>query len=273
MRGTESPRAVGVQEEWLAEATERYRSRCPGLTDVSSRALKAAKISAVLREFHGDDTSRMTCLDLGCGSGAVAAHLAAHFGTVVACDLDAEAVSFARAEHARPNVAHLVADAARVPLGDESCDVVVCAHVYEHVSSAEALVAEIHRVLKPDGVCFFSGPNALGLYEPHLRLWLVHWLPRPATNALLRLVGRAPYRERLRTRWGLARLLSQFDRQDLNPVLVEQARRFHTHGEPGMRLARLLPSALRRPLLALLAPSFNLLLRPKKRLPALPREA
>jgi SAM-dependent methyltransferase len=248
----------------VISAPREYQRAQPVLTDHDSRATKAAKVLAALRAFDGRAPTTLTCLDLGCGSGIIAAELAGHFGRVVACDLDVNGVAYGRDHFPRPNLDHLVADATRVPLAAHSCDVVLCMHVYEHVDGVERLFAEIRRVLKPGGVCLLSGPNRLRPYEPHLKLWLVHWLPRPLTDALLRWLRRGPYQETLRTRRGLMRLLRDFEVVDLNPRLVAEPERFHTLGEPGMRLARTLPAPLREPLLALFAPSFNLLLRVRR---------
>jgi SAM-dependent methyltransferase len=245
----------------MLSAPLEYEAAQPVLSDLESRAKRAAKVLAALALFDRRDSATLTCLDLGCGSGIIAQRLAERFGRVVACDLDPAGVAYGRARFGRANLDHLVADATELPLAAHSCDVVLCMHVYEHVASAERLVAEIRRVLRPGGLCFLSGPNRLRPYEPHLRLWFVHWLPRPLTDALLAVLGRGPYGERPRTRRGLLRLLRDFEVVDLNPRLVAEPERFHTAGEPGLRLARALPRPLREPLLAWFAPSFNLLLR------------
>jgi SAM-dependent methyltransferase len=245
----------------LSSIAERYRRSWPRLVDEASRADKAGKVLAALAAYDGRDLASATCVDVGCGAGIIAAHLAGRLGRVVACDLDPDGVAFARERVARPNLTYLVADATRLPLADGAADVAICMHVYEHVGDAERLAVEIRRVLRPGGVCFFSGPNRLRVFEPHLRLPFIHWLPRPVVDAILRRLGRPRYEESLRTRWGLARLLRSFEIVDLNLALVRDPARFHTGREPGIQLARQLPDALLVPLLALFAPSFNLLLR------------
>ncbi len=46
------------------------------------------------------------------------------------------------------------ADAARLPFFDDQVDVLVCGGTYNELSDPEAVLQEMNRVLKPDGVCF-----------------------------------------------------------------------------------------------------------------------
>ncbi|HLG51857.1 MAG TPA: class I SAM-dependent methyltransferase [Chloroflexota bacterium] len=263
MPGVESrltdPAAVVPMEQ---AAIQRYQRDHPVLTDERSRSEKAARILAVLREIAGRDTQGLIGLDLGCGGGIIAARLAPHFRWMFACDLDPDGVRFARSKFPRPNLTYFVADATEIPMADGSCDVVICTHVYEHVASAERLVAEIRRVLKHGGLCFFSGPNRLAPYEPHLHTFFLHWFPRWFTNAILRLIRRPQYEELPRGPWSLKRLLQihGFEIRDVSEELVRQPDRFHATSEPGIQLARFVPPFLLRPILRLFIPSFNLLL-------------
>ena len=62
----------------------------------------------------------------------------------------------------------VLADAACLPFGSDSMDVVVSFETIEHVRDAAALVAEIRRVLKPGGRLVLSTPNrAFGPVERH----------------------------------------------------------------------------------------------------------
>ncbi|WP_404383278.1 methyltransferase domain-containing protein [Caenispirillum salinarum] len=56
-----------------------------------------------------------------------------------------------------PN-AHYVCDAHQLPFADGSFDMVVCCSVLEHVLEPHACVAEIHRVLRPDGLVYAVTP-------------------------------------------------------------------------------------------------------------------
>jgi SAM-dependent methyltransferase len=51
-----------------------------------------------------------------------------------------------------------VADAHEIPLASASVDAVVVQAVLEHVIDADRVVAEIHRVLRPDGLVYAETP-------------------------------------------------------------------------------------------------------------------
>jgi len=62
----------------------------------------------------------------------------------------------------------LIADITRLPIKDNSADVVICEFVLEHVKNPKAVIDEVHRVLKPGGLvyivvpfvlCFHSSPD------------------------------------------------------------------------------------------------------------------
>jgi len=50
------------------------------------------------------------------------------------------------------------ADITALPLGDESFDLVLCSHVLEHVQDDAAALAELRRILRPDGVAIIQVP-------------------------------------------------------------------------------------------------------------------
>jgi len=63
-----------------------------------------------------------------------------------------------------PNI-HFVADAHDIPLADGCCDGVVVQAVLEHVLEPERVVAEIWRVLRPDGVVYAETPFMQQVHE------------------------------------------------------------------------------------------------------------
>ena len=155
--------------------------------DLLSRAEKAEKIWSILdaeRELRGT-----TVLEIGVGSGAIAARLAEAVGPSGAVwgvdirDLRVVTESFR----------FVVVDDTSLPFSDRSFDVVVSNHVLEHVGRRpEQLVhlREIARVLRDDGVAYLATPNRWSLVEPHYHLPLLSWLPVPARGPYVRLTRR-----------------------------------------------------------------------------------
>ena len=99
-------------------------------------------------------------LDAGCGVGYGTAHLARVAERVVGVDVSDDAVSYAVAHYAGPNVEFLAADVLELPFADDSFGVVCSFEIVEHVSDAERFVAELARVLKPGGRLVLSTPRA-----------------------------------------------------------------------------------------------------------------
>jgi SAM-dependent methyltransferase len=88
-------------------------------------------------------------LEVGCGEGRVARDLLARGHAVVAVDASPALVRSAREADARG--VYLAADAVRLPLADASFDLVVAYNSLMDVGDLDAALAEISRVLKPDG--------------------------------------------------------------------------------------------------------------------------
>ena len=86
-------------------------------------------------------------LDLACGGGLLAPHLAGTGHRHVGLDLSPTALPLAR-EH---GVVPVRGDVLHLPFGDEVADVVVAGEVLEHVAEPLDLLAEACRVLKPGG--------------------------------------------------------------------------------------------------------------------------
>ena len=62
-----------------------------------------------------------------------------------------------------------------IPYGDETFDVVVLNHVYEHIPDAGRAFDEVWRILRPAIVV--ASPNRLAAIEPHHKLLGLSWLP------------------------------------------------------------------------------------------------
>jgi arsenite methyltransferase len=96
-------------------------------------------------------------VDLGCGAGTdslVAAQMVGPRGHVTAIDMTPQMLDKARAaavELGAKNVDFLEGEIERLPLADESIDVVISNGVIDLVPDKDAVFAEIFRVLRPGG--------------------------------------------------------------------------------------------------------------------------
>lgn len=95
-------------------------------------------------------------LDLGCGNGVVSLHL---FNSKVdiAMDLSPQMVKEAKRTGAYEH--YLVADARFLPFKDRSINSIISISVLEHVFNVDALLFEISRVLRKDGILVFTVPS------------------------------------------------------------------------------------------------------------------
>jgi len=95
--------------------------------------------------------------DLGSGAGTdslIAAQMVGPVGSVVGIDMTSEMVLKAKraaVEIGLSNVTFLEGDIEKVPLADESIDVVISNGVIDLVPDKDAVFAEIHRLLAPGG--------------------------------------------------------------------------------------------------------------------------
>jgi 2-polyprenyl-6-hydroxyphenyl methylase/3-demethylubiquinone-9 3-methyltransferase len=87
-------------------------------------------------------------VDLGCGAGLLAPHLAGRRYRHVGVDLTASALSQAAAH----GVTAIRGDVTAVPLADGCADVVVAGEILEHVRDLPAALGEACRLLRPGGL-------------------------------------------------------------------------------------------------------------------------
>jgi 2-polyprenyl-6-hydroxyphenyl methylase / 3-demethylubiquinone-9 3-methyltransferase len=87
-------------------------------------------------------------LDVACGGGLMAPHVASRGYQHVGLDLSASAIDVA----CRQGIRAVRGDATAIPLCDGCADVVVAGEVLEHVADLPSVVAEVCRVLRPGGL-------------------------------------------------------------------------------------------------------------------------
>ena len=114
-------------------------------------------------------------LDFGCGEGELVREGRAAGFQMFGCDFDAQG----------PNLSPISTQPYRLPYPDNSFDVVVSNQVFEHVMDYDSALAELSRILKPDGSFLHMFPARARFIEPHVfvpgatvlrnRPWLLLW--------------------------------------------------------------------------------------------------
>ena len=196
------------------------------LFDVTRRTRKAQKVRALIDDFVGQELKEMKCVDIGCSIGVISAVLAESFGSVIGIDLDYPSIQWAQKNSKRSNASFFIGDGMQAPFPTEMFEVVVCAQCYEHVEDPISLSKEVYRLLKPGGVCIFSGPNRLALVEDHYGLPFLSWLPRSLADVYIRLANRGnSYEVHPLTYWALKKLWKNFQIQDCTLSMLREPRK------------------------------------------------
>lgn len=107
-------------------------------------------------------------LDVGCGEGRHLIHACLEHNVLgVGVDLSSRDLKTARerflpfAEYNPQSQLFLQqTDATRLPFADASFDKIICSEVLEHIENYSAVLAELYRVLKPNGTLAVSVPRA-----------------------------------------------------------------------------------------------------------------
>ncbi len=124
--------------------------------------------------------SGMRLLDFGCGPGQLVE-------AAMTLGLDARGADvFYGGEKDRQevvargllgNVVREIRDG-RIPFDDATFDLVVSNQVFEHVEDLDGTLAEVRRVMKPDGMLVALFPTREVVREAHCGVPFLHWRPR-----------------------------------------------------------------------------------------------
>ncbi len=230
---TGGPDGVPAREAQLA-----YSELQGEMLDEGGRRQKAAKIIAVLQHFLGrEDLNGLRALDIGCSTGYIADEMARAGATVTGLDIDEPGLAGAR-ERFGDRVEFLCAAGDAIPAEDQSYDVVVFNHIYEHVVDADAVMRDIRRVLKDDGAVYLGLGNKLGVVEPHYKLPFLSWLPQRAADRYISAFGKADtYYEAFRTRADLKTMCAGLNVWEYTYTVLSQSRQFRADDMVPARLA------------------------------------
>jgi len=99
------------------------------------------------------DLAGLDVLEVGCGRGGGAAYIARYLkpGSMTGVDIAPKAVEFCRNHYAVPGLSFAHGDAESLPFADGTFDAVVNVESSHCYGSMETFLAEVHRLLRPNG--------------------------------------------------------------------------------------------------------------------------
>lgn len=170
-------------------------------------------LSLLLSRIESFDVDKcdISILDHGCGGALTLLYLAAlGYTNIFGVDISTSACErwnrLTSEIFGYSNQRFFAYDGFKLPLEDDSIDIVFSQQVLEHVRPEvlNSYYTEEVRVLKPGGLAFHSVPHRLVPYDSHTQTWLCHYfLPREAWLYFLKLLGKdsVTAREALYLRW------------------------------------------------------------------------
>ncbi len=109
-------------------------------------------------------------VDVGCGVGEQTVRLTAPDRRVIGIDYSAASAAAAAATY--PDLTTAAMDGGRLGLADASADYICSSHIIEHFTAPERHVAELARVLRPDGTALVLTPNEPADFENPFHVYL-----------------------------------------------------------------------------------------------------
>lgn len=107
-------------------------------------------------------------LDVACGAGYGTHVLSKHDVEIVGVDYDETAIQFAQSRY--PSLKFQLGNALELSFSDSIFDIVVSFETIEHVTDANAFIAEMQRILVPGGLLIISTPNIRYTSHPDYHL-------------------------------------------------------------------------------------------------------
>lgn len=123
-------------------------------------------------------------LDVGCGAGYGADHLAGDGRRVIGVDDEPAVAAAAARRYQRRDLSFACMDAIYLGVRRASVDLACAFQVIEHLSEPERFVGELARVLRPSGLAVLSTPNALTHLGPRNPFHVHEFIPEELQTLL-----------------------------------------------------------------------------------------
>jgi SAM-dependent methyltransferase len=135
----------------------RFGGKIWGMAEAS---LRPTSLSALRLKYCLEDLTKIKgrVLEMGCGAGMFALAIKKYRPDleIYGCDLDQESILAARKRS--QEIKFLIGDAHRLPFKKNSFAAVVSFDVLEHLKKPAKAIAEVSRILKPEGIFHFYVP-------------------------------------------------------------------------------------------------------------------
>jgi SAM-dependent methyltransferase len=116
-------------------------------------------------ERLGDLGIKPRLADIGCSTGYLLEDLRARFPEAALIGIDGVLAGLRIAKDNLPGAGFAKGDANFLPLASESLDAVLSANLLEHIADDRSALAELHRVLRPDGIAVLVVPRGARLHD------------------------------------------------------------------------------------------------------------
>ncbi len=100
-----------------------------------------------------------TVIDIASGEGYGANLLSKVAKNVIGVDIDQATINNAKIKYTAPNLSFQVGSAEKIPIENNTADIVVSFETIEHLDNHDEMLLEIKRILKPDGMLIISTPD------------------------------------------------------------------------------------------------------------------
>lgn len=184
-------RLAALVDEWTAhmrwrKGYDRWRE-----DRLWQEETQAHRLDMVAREIG--NVRGKAILDIGSGMGGFLIAAARNGVRVCGVEPNADYCTITRLRAARYDLPARVARGygERLPFPAGAFDAVLAQDILEHVRDPMAVLAEIRRVLKPDGVALVTVINRFAWRDPHYHLPGLNWLPRPLAERVITQAGRS----------------------------------------------------------------------------------
>lgn len=127
------------------------------------RELVTEMVARASNSSEGSGDAALKILDVGCGTGLNTKDFE-HFGEVYGLDASEAALRFCSL---RGSTRLLRGSADKLPIKDESFDLLCALDLLEHVEDDIGAIKEFHRILKPGGYLILTVPAFMFLWSGH----------------------------------------------------------------------------------------------------------